>query len=143
MVSTIGHHCLILDTHNTVEFMFGLSRCASNMKFKQAGRRKLLPLIVLLLGGMLILSNGFWVSPGHWWFGKGDYRVKINDIAQGDYEIYRSLNGDVLVICWDHMTEYYVSVKEQKVWEINRRQEVTVDGDYFLYFRHSLTADGV
>ena len=94
------------------------------------------PLVVLLL-----FSKDRWASPGHWWFGGSNYNFKINDIPQGDYSIYRAVNGDALITCWDHMTEYYVSVSDQKIWEIHSRQEVTVDGMFFLYLRNSLSTD--
>lgn len=110
------------------------------MKRKSKRRKEGTLAIILLIGLSLIIFHDYWASPGHWWFGGSNYSLKINDIPQGDYAIYRALNGDVLVICWDHMTEYYASVSEQKVWEINRRQEVSFDGHFLLYFRHSLAS---
>ena len=41
------------------------------------------------------------------------------------------------------MTEYYLSLIEQKAWEINRRREITFDGHFLLYFRHSLASGEV
>lgn len=89
---------------------------------------------------LLVLAKDFWASPGHWWFGGSNQVLSINNHPQGDYDIYRALNGDLLVICWDHMTEYYVSLNEQKVWEVDIRQLVTFGwGIELMYFRHSLT----
>ena len=50
----------------------------------------------------LVFSKNYWASTGHWWFGGSNYNLKINNLPQGDYSIYRAINGDVLVICWDH-----------------------------------------
>lgn len=107
-----------------------------------SGKRAILIATFVLIVS-LVFSRDYWLSTGHWWFGWSNYSLKINDLPQSDYTIYRAINGDVLVTCSDHMAEYYLSLKEQKAWEINRRKEVTSDGDFLLYFRHSLASDEV
>lgn len=113
------------------------------MESKKGKRAVVIRVVIAVLIATLWLSSEYWTSAGHWWFGGTNYQVKLNDIPQSDYSIYRALNGDVLVICWDHMTEYYLSLREQKAWEINRRAEVSIDAHFLLYFQRSLTSNEV